>query len=295
MVIAFAEQLAQLKRQFLELLEKDLELRYTIAGYLGLSEILKRLDSIEESIRKLWENQNRLWENQNKLWESQNKMWEEIKALRESQNRLWEGQNRLWEEVRALREGQNKLWEGQNRLWEEVRALREGQNKLWEGQNRLWESQNKLWEGQNRLWEEVRELRKDIRDVKITMERITLSLEEEARGFIAYRLKRELGVEVELDRVFVDTLEINVYGAVGDLCVVGEATVRLGPSLVEGLLKKVEVLRMKKPDLLKKKLLKVIYTDVAVPQALQLAKEKGVWVLRWDRDLTPIKIEETLG
>jgi uncharacterized coiled-coil DUF342 family protein len=309
MVIAFAEQLAQLKRQFLELLEKDLELRYTIAGYLGLSEILKRLDSIEESIRKLWENQNRLWENQNKLWESQNKMWEEIKALRESQNRLWEGQNRLWEEVRALREGQNRLWEGQNRLWEEVRALREGQNKLWEGQNRLWEevralregqnklweSQNRLWESQNKLWEEVRELRKDIRDVKITMERITLSLEEEARGFIAYRLKRELGVEVELDRVFVDTLEINVYGAVGDLCVVGEATVRLGPSLVEGLLKKVEVLRMKRPDLLKKKLLKVIYTDVAVPQALQLAKEKGVWVLRWDRNLTPIKVEETLG
>ncbi len=35
-----------LKRTFLELLEKDLEFRYAVAGYLGLSEVLKRLDAI---------------------------------------------------------------------------------------------------------------------------------------------------------------------------------------------------------------------------------------------------------
>jgi len=38
----------KLKKEFLELLEKDLEFRYTVAGYLGLSEILKRLDRLEE-------------------------------------------------------------------------------------------------------------------------------------------------------------------------------------------------------------------------------------------------------
>jgi hypothetical protein len=203
-VTAFAEQLTQLKRQFLELLDKDVEFRYTVAGYLGLSEVLKRLDSIEESIKKLWENQNK-------------------------------------------------------------------------------------------MWEEVRELRKDVRDVKTTMERITLSLEEEARSFIAYRLKQALGVEVELDRVFVDTLEVNVHGTVGDLCIIGEATVRLGPGLVEELLKKVELLKWRRPDLLRRRLLKAIYTDVATPQALQLAKERGVWVLRWDKDLTPMKVEEALS
>jgi hypothetical protein len=72
--------------------------------------------------------------------------------------------------------------------------------------------------------------------VKTTVERVTLSLEEEARGFIAWRLKEALGVEVALDKVFVDALEINVYGVTGDLCVVGEATVRLGLGLVEELL-----------------------------------------------------------
>jgi len=306
MVMALAENLAQLKRQLLELLEKDLEFRYAVAGYLGLSEVLKRLDSIEEGIKRLWEEVKSLREGQNRLWENVSKLWEEVKALRE-------GQNRLWEEVKALREGQNRLWEevrslreGQNRLWEEVKALREGQDKLWENVSKLWEEvkalregQNKLWESVNKLWEEVRflrlnqeEMRRDLRDLRRTVERLALSLEEEARSFIAHRLRRELGVEVELGEVFVDSLEINVYGAVGDLCIVGEATVRLGPSLVEELLEKVEVLKQRRPDLLRRRLLKVIYASVAIPQALQLAEERGVWVLRWDKDLTPMKIEE---
>jgi len=72
----------RLKREFIELLERDVEFRYTVAGFLGLSEILKRLDRLEEG--------------QNKLWEGQTKLWEEVRSLRE-------GQNRLWEEVRMLR------------------------------------------------------------------------------------------------------------------------------------------------------------------------------------------------
>jgi hypothetical protein len=87
---------AELKRRLLELLDKDEEFRYAVAGRLGLSEILKRLDKLEE--------------NQVKLWENQNKLWEEVRLLREGQNKLWEGQN--------------KLWEGQNKLWEEVKSIR---------------------------------------------------------------------------------------------------------------------------------------------------------------------------
>jgi hypothetical protein len=92
----------KLKREFIELLEKDVEFRYTVAGYIGLSDILKRLDRLEEAQR----------------------------SLLEGQQKLWEGQNKLWNEVRALREGQNKLWDAHNKLWEEVRNLREGQDRL---------------------------------------------------------------------------------------------------------------------------------------------------------------------
>jgi predicted nuclease with TOPRIM domain len=45
-----------------------------VAGYLGLSEVLKRLDRLEEG--------------QNKLWEGQNRLWEEVKDLRASYGRL---------------------------------------------------------------------------------------------------------------------------------------------------------------------------------------------------------------
>jgi len=77
-----------LKSEFLKLLDKDIEFRYAVAGYLGISEILKKLDALFEEQRKLWENQNKLLENQNKLWESQNKLWEEVKNLREDFLRL---------------------------------------------------------------------------------------------------------------------------------------------------------------------------------------------------------------
>jgi uncharacterized protein YoxC len=155
----------RLRRQFLKLLDEDKEFRYTVAGYLGLGEILKRLDSIEENIRKIWEEIRGLREGQEKLWEGQNRLWEEVKALGEGQEKLWDGQNKLWEEVKQLREGQNKLWEevkalreGQEKLWEEVKLLREGQNKLWEGQNRLWEEVKALREGQEKLWASHRRL-----------------------------------------------------------------------------------------------------------------------------------------
>jgi hypothetical protein len=217
-----ARATSRLRKEMLDLLERDLEFRYAVAGYLGISEILKRLDSLEE--------------NQNKLWE-----------------------------------GQNKLWEGQNKLWEEVKALREGQNKL---------------------WEEVREMRITISRMSATLERLTLTVEEEARSMIKHRIKQDLKVDIELSSVFIDSKEVNIYGAAGDLCVIGEATVRLGVNLVYELLNKIELIRSKRPDLLRKRIIKVIYTDYAVPEAVEAARNNNIWVMRWEKDLTPLKIEE---
>lgn len=40
------------KKEFLDLLDKDIEFRYAIAGYLGLTDVLKRLDEEDETIKK---------------------------------------------------------------------------------------------------------------------------------------------------------------------------------------------------------------------------------------------------
>jgi len=358
---------SDLKEKFLELLDKDKEFRYAVAAYLGLADILRRLDRFEEiqtkileeiremrieqnklwenqnkiweeikSLRenqeklwknqeKLWENQNKMWENQNKileeiknlrenqekLWENQNKMWEEIKALRENQerlwenqNKMWENQNRMWEEIKNLREGQQKLWENQNKMWEEIKGLRENQEKLWENQNRIWEEINKTWkeikalrEEQTKIWKEIRSINERInaiqqeqRKLSITVERLTISVEEEARDVISYRLSKELGIEIKLDRLFIKGREINIYGTSGDICVIGEASVRVGPRIVKEIEEKIELIRKYKPELLKPKLIKVIYADVVPPKVLELASKNNIWVLNWKEDLLPRKI-----
>jgi cell division protein FtsB len=72
-----------LKREFLELLDKDLEFRYAVAGCLGLSEILKRLDSLAKEQVNLRKEQVKLGKEQVRLREEQTKIWNEIAKLRE--------------------------------------------------------------------------------------------------------------------------------------------------------------------------------------------------------------------
>jgi len=215
---------AEEKKRILKALEEDEEFRYAVAGLIGVSEILKRLDRLEAN---------------------QEKLWLEVKSLRENQEKLWL-------EVKSLREGQEKLWV-------EVKSLRESQEKLWI----------------------------ELRELRVGVERLTLCVEEEGRDVIRHRLRSELGIDIPLDRIWVNGEEVNIYGASGELCVVGEATVRLGVKLLNELEEKVDLIRARKPDLLRPKLIKVVYADYVIPSALEEAKANGVWVLKWSGDLTP--------
>jgi uncharacterized protein YoxC len=281
---------SELKEKFLELLDKDKEFRYAVAAYLGLADILRRLDRFEEIQTKILEEIREMRIEQNKLWENQNKMWEEIKNLRENQEKLWENQNKMWEEIKGLRENQEKLWENQNKMWE-------NQNKIWEEINKTWKEIKSLREEQTKIWKEIRSINERIKAIQeeqrrlsITVERLTISVEEEAKDVISYRLSKELGIEIKLDRLFINDREINIYGAVGDICVIGEASVRIGPRIVKEIEEKIELIRKYKPELLKPKLIKVIYADVVPPKVLELASKNNIWVLSWKEDLLPMKI-----
>jgi len=257
---------AEEKKRILKALEEDEEFRYAVAGLIGLSEILKRLDRLEA-------NQEKLWLEVKSLREDQHKLWLEVKSLRE-------GQEKLWLEVKNLRENQEKLWL-------EVKTLREDQEKLWSEVKNLREDQQKLWLEVKSLRENQEEMLIELRDLRVSVERLTLSVEEEGRDVIRHRLRSELNIDVPLDRVWVDGKEVNIYGASGEICVVGEATVRLGVKLLVELEEKVDFIRARKPDLLRPKLIKVVYADYVIPSALEEAKGKGVWVLKWSGDLTP--------
>ena len=105
-----------LKKELLELLEKDVEFRYAVAGYLGLSEIMKRLDKFAEELTKLREDMNAGFKRHDG----------ELTKLREDMNR---GFKRHDEELTKLREDLNKLREdmvaGFKRHAEEIAKLRE--------------------------------------------------------------------------------------------------------------------------------------------------------------------------
>jgi septation ring formation regulator EzrA len=95
----------RLRKQFLELLEKDKEFRYTVAGYLGLSEILQRFDEHDKKFEKILEEIR-------SLEEYQNKILEELKSLREGQDKVGQEIERLNENYARL---DNKLTKLENR------------------------------------------------------------------------------------------------------------------------------------------------------------------------------------
>jgi len=240
--------MSSLKREFLELLEKDLEFRYAVAGYLGLSEVLKRLDTIAEE--------------QKNLREEQTKIWMEIASIKEEQKNLREEQIKLREEQVKLREEQVKIWSEIAAIKEEQKSLREEQIKLREDFNRAFKSLN---------------LR--LGRVERTLEKLTIDVEDEARSFLKHRL-RELGISVELTSLILPDLELNIYGVSGDVCVIGEATVRAGVSILEDLMGKFEKLKKMYPDRLRRKIILVIYASLPTAELIEEAKKRRIWLLK---------------
>ena len=94
--------LQELKRRFLRLLDEDVEFRYTVAGYLGLSEILKRLDRIEAE-------QLRMREEFSKRFEAHE---QELIALRADLKALREDFNRMQKTMIGMQETIKGIWVG---------------------------------------------------------------------------------------------------------------------------------------------------------------------------------------
>ncbi|MHA1710428.1 MAG: hypothetical protein ACTSXJ_11490 [Candidatus Baldrarchaeia archaeon] len=301
----------ELKSAFLELLEKDKEFRYAVAARIGLLEILKRLDGIEEEQKKVWEEIRGLREEQTRTWEEIRKVWQEIEKLREGQNKIWEEIRRIWEEIQKLREEQTKIWQEIRKIWQEIEKLRREVTKIWEeierlreGQNRIWEEIRKIWEEirrlreeQTKIWQEIRSMRESferrferiemrLNRVERTLEKLTLEIEEEAREVVEYRL-RKMGIRVELKPLSLPDMEINLYGATEKICVIGEAKVRAGASAVQELLGKFERMKKMYPGFLREKVMLVLYVTTATPDVVEEGKKRKVWILKATEDLTP--------
>jgi len=130
----------------------------------------------------------------------------------------------------------------------------------------------------------VRALNVRVARVERTLEKLTLDVEEEARIVVEHRL-REMGYELKVVPLILPEVEVDVYGAAGDLCVVGEARVRASSRVVDELNEKVELLRRVAPDKLRPRVLKVVYASQAMPDLVERAEREGVWVLKATGDV----------
>ncbi|MCE4624222.1 MAG: DUF3782 domain-containing protein [Caldisphaeraceae archaeon] len=100
-----------IKKNMLRLLKEDEEFRYAVAGYLGLSEILKKMSELEERMDKHFEELVKLREDMNELKKETNNLRMETNRLREDMNELKKETNLLREETNNLRMETNRLRE----------------------------------------------------------------------------------------------------------------------------------------------------------------------------------------
>ena len=154
----------------------------------------------------------------------------------------------------------------------------------------------------NKILEEIRELRlranehdrkfneilAEIQEIRTAVDRLAISLEDEAIEVISYLLENRYGIKVDLDTLYEDGIEINIYGATDNLCVVGETAVRLGIAKVRELIKKVKFLRRRMPHYLRDNVILVLYGAKIMPKTVNEASKYRIWVVTATKELTPM-------
>jgi hypothetical protein len=302
--------LSELKREFLKLLEEDLEFRYAVAGFIGLDEILKRLEKHDEKFNELlgrldkheqlfieiFKRLDRHEEIFTDILERLDRHEAELAKLREDMIAGFKRHDEILamhaQEIVKLR---SDMVEGFKRHDEEIAKLRQDMMEGFKRHDEILAMHA----------QEIAGLRRDFRDmlsvvkrmearlsrVERTLEKVTLDIEEEAREVLRSRL-REMGYEVDLDILRLPMLEIDIYGVSRDLCVIGEATVRLGVRGLDRFIGKVERLEKLYPDKLKPKKVVLVYTCLATDEAVRKARERSIWILKALGDITPFTILE---
>ncbi|MBO3842525.1 MAG: hypothetical protein FGF48_08965 [Candidatus Brockarchaeota archaeon] len=227
-------------------MDKDIEFRYAVAGYLGLSEILKRLDSLtEEQVR---------------LREEQTKIWKEIEALKEEQVRLREEQTKLGEEQTKLREEQTKLREDFNKMLEVIKQLQEGQIRL---EKRVDSLEAAMISGFGELSKFA-----------------GLTFEEFVRKFLTASMRKsgDIPEYAELVKGFVDSEEVNLF--LEEPLIIGETTSYAeSTDDIQKLLRKAEVAKAKYSREPKKILVILAAKREAAKEIRKVAEEKNVEII----------------
>jgi len=286
-VIAFAGQPSRLKRQILELLEKDKEFRHAVMGMLELERISEGLKKHDEKFEKLLESLNRHEAQLVKLREDMmlgfkrhdeilERYAQEMAKLREDMNA---GFKRHDEELAKLREDFNKMLSTIVQIQEEQKRLREGYYE------RLEKRMESLEEGQVRLEKRMDSLERGLKGLEGGMLKgfadmskfAGVNFEDFVRSFLTEFLRRsgEIPEGAEIKKAVVDGEEINIF--LEDPLIVGEVTAYADSvDEIMKLLRKAELVRAKYSREPRKMMVALNVKRGALKEIERIAKERGV-------------------
>ncbi len=162
-----------------------------------------------------------------------------------------------------------------NQIMDEIRRLRE----------KATEHDKKF----NQIMGEIVAIKKEIKEIKQFEDRLAVSLEEEAHEVISYLLEEKYNLNVKLERLVLDRAEVDIYGTTDNLCIFGEASVRLGLSMINELLDKVRFMKRKMPEYLRDNIILVLYGLRILPKIVKEAEKHGIWVVTATKELTKLK------
>ena len=85
-------------------------------------------------------------------------------------------------------------------------------------------------------------------------------------------------------------MQVNIYGTLDNICVIGEVETRAGVSLLNELKRKYKQLREKYPEYLRKNVILVIYTLSPTYDLIEKAKKENIWLLRATTEFTRLNL-----
>jgi len=170
---------------------------------------------------------------------------------------------------------------------EAVKELKDIRNQQEETNKRLEEMNRRL----ERLEKQQERMIRQLKYLNNFLENITQSVEDEARDFLAYKLKKEFNLDVAVRPLRIEkVVEIDIFADLGDKAIVGEAKVRAGSRAVKQLEKAIEKLLKTKPEFQQKKIIPMIYAKDYTQDLLEECERKGIYLTTGRIDLTPLKL-----
>ena len=137
------------------------------------------------------------------------------------------------------------------------------------------------------LVERVDRLERRVDRIDRTLDRVTAALEDEANDVVTYHLKQR-GISIETGPIRLDSVyEFDIYGSNGQYTIAGEAKTRLSRKMVERVVARVRNAVNAFPGKFPGRVITVIYTMRADPEAVEEARKQGVWLFESVKERTP--------